>query len=97
MNKKILKSLNWIFILIYLSIIFFFVFGKRGVIAYQKLEQRSHKLGEKVQAKKDNKEFLNNQYQALLSKSEYYETVIKNKLLYIKENEIIIFFPNSKE
>lgn len=96
MNKRKFRIFSWSIFFVSFTICFFFVFGKQGVIAYYKLQQRNQKLQQKIQNKKDSETILREKQQDLLSGGEYYQTIIKDKLLYIKKNETIIFFPEKK-
>ena len=73
--------------------LFFLFLGEKGVVAYSKLEQRSNKLNQRIQKKKASESIMREQLKALQTKDDYYEHIIKDKLLYIKKNETIIFFP----
>ena len=94
--KRKFRVFSWGLVFTYFTISFFLVFGKQGIIAYYKLQQRNEKLAKKIQNKKKNEIILRKKKEAILSNDEFYQSIIKDKLLYIKENEVIIFFPKKK-
>ena len=69
------------------------IWGERGVIAYKELRQRCDFLEERIrQIGEDNLE-LSKEIRLLQSDEKYIEKVIRNRLNFVRSNEILYIFP----
>lgn len=70
------------------------VWGERGAIAYKKLKTQCDALEEKIQqVGADNLE-LSKEIRLLQSDEKYIEKTIRNRLNFVKNNEILYIFPD---
>lgn len=91
MKGFLLISYSMIFL--YCLIIFFLVFGDKGLISYTRLVKKKEQLEIQIREQELGKRLLFHRLQALKDEGDYYEYEIKNKLYYLADNEVIIFFP----
>ena len=85
--------LSYSIIFLYCLIIFFLVFGDKGLISYTRLVKKKEQLEIQIREQELGKRLLFHRLQALKDEGDYYEYEIKNKLYYLANNEVIIFFP----
>ncbi len=80
-------------IFLYFLILFFLIFGDKGLISYARIAKKKEQLVLQVKKQESGKRLLFHKLQALRDSGDYYEYEIKNKLYYLANNEVIIFFP----
>ena len=80
-------------IFLYFLILFFLIFGDKGLISYARIAKKKEQLVLQVKKQESGKRLLFHRLQALKDEGDYYEYEIKNKLYYLANNEVIIFFP----
>ncbi len=88
---------SYAIVFLYCLILFFLVFGDKGLISYAKLVKKKEQLDLQIKEQELGKRLLFHKLQALKNEGAYYEYEIKNKLLYLAENEVMIFFPPARE
>ena len=69
------------------------MFGDKGLISYTRLVKKKEQLEIQIREQELGKRLLFHRLQALKDEGDYYEYEIKNKLYYLANNEVIIFFP----
>ena len=84
-------------VFLYCLILFFLVFGEKGLIGYAGLVKKKEHLDTQIKEQEFGQRLLFHKLQALKNEGDYYEYEIKNKLLYLAENEVLIFFPQTQE
>ena len=63
------------------------------MIAYTRLVKKKKQLDFQIKEQELGKRLLFHKLQTLKNEGDYYEYEIKNKLFYLAENEVMIFFP----
>lgn len=84
---------------IFLNLVLFYnlIWGESGAIAYQELRERYDTLEARIrQADAENLE-LTKEISLLRTDEKYLEKVIRNRLNYVRENEILYIFPETDQ
>jgi cell division protein FtsB len=69
------------------------IWGERGVIAYKELRQRCDFLEERIHQVGENNLELSKEIRLLQSDEKYIEKTIRNRLNFVRSNEILYIFP----
>lgn len=69
------------------------IWGERGVIAYKELRIRCDALEERIRQAGDNNLELSKEIRLLQSDEKYIEKIIRNRLNFVRSNEILYIFP----
>lgn len=69
------------------------IWGKSGAIAYQELKERCADLQTRILAVEEENLDLSREIRLLQSDDAYLEKVIRNRLNFVRENEILYIFP----
>ena len=85
--------ISWIVLFLYCLIIFFIILGDKGLIAYYEIENKKEQLQKQIYQLHSSKKILEYRLKNLQEVGDYYEYEIKNKLLYLKNKDVIILFP----
>lgn len=81
-------------IVLNLVLVYNLVWGERGTIAYKKLKAQSSNLEEKIRQVGENNLELSKEIRLLQSDEKYIEKNIRNRLNFVKNNEILYIFPD---
>lgn len=80
-------------VLLNMVLLYTLIWGERGIIAYKELRLRCNALEERIrQAGADNLE-LSKEIRLLQSDEKYIEKTIRNRLNFVRDNEILYIFP----
>ena len=84
-------------LLLNLVLLYNLIWGERGAIAYKELRQRCDLLEERIRlAGEDNLE-LSKEIRLLQSDEKYIEKTIRNRLNFVRNNEILYIFPGETD
>lgn len=77
-----------------LVLVFNLIWGKRGAIAYTDLKARHDALEERIRDIGEDNLELSREIRLLQSDEKYLEKVIRNRLNFVRKNEILYIFPD---
>ena len=69
------------------------IWGERGIISYKELRERCALLEATIMKIEDDNLNLSKEIRLLQSDEKYLEKVIRNRLNFVRENEILYIFP----
>jgi len=73
------------------------IWGERGVIAYKELRQRCDALEERIRQAGESNLELSKEIRLLQSDEKYIEQIIRNRLNFVRGNEILYVFPTEAQ
>lgn len=91
------KSVLVISIVLNLALIFSLIWGEQGIISYKRLYGKCQTLEEKITVLENQNVFLSKEIRLLQSDEKYIEKVIRNRLHFIRDNEIRYIFPEEQD
>ena len=80
-----------------LVLLFSLVWGERGIIEYKRLYEQCKTLEERIAGVEEQNISLSREIRLLQSDEKYVEKVIRNRLHFIRDNEIRYIFPDGPE
>jgi cell division protein FtsB len=80
-----------------LFILYFTVFGERGLLRIYHLSQEKKQIEQKVAALQAENDQLKREIEALKSDRRYLESIARKDFGLVRQNEIIYQFPNNKQ
>lgn len=80
-------------LLLNLVLLYNLIWGDRGVIAYKELRLRCDTLEEHIRQAGNNNMELSKEIRLLQSDEKYIEKTIRNRLNFVRSNEILYIFP----
>jgi cell division protein FtsB len=84
-------------LLLNLVLVYNLIWGQRGAIAYKELRIRCDTLEERIRRIGDANLDLSKEIRLLQSDEKYIEKMIRNRLNFVRENEILYIFPGEKK
>ena len=73
------------------------VWGPSGIIEYRNLKSEYNTLKEKIESLDAENMALSKEIRLLQSDSKYVEKIVREKLRYLRDNEIVYLFPSPPE
>lgn len=80
-------------LLLNMVLVYTLVWGERGIIAYKELRLRCNSLEERIRQAGANNLELSKEIRLLQSDEKYIEKTIRNRLNFVRNNEILYIFP----
>lgn len=78
-------------------ILFFTVFGERGLLRIYEMQQEKTKIGKKVEVLRKENDGLRQEIASLHNDRRYIERIARKDLGLVKQNEVIYQFPKSEK
>ena len=69
------------------------IWGEQGILAHQQLKEQSATLEARLEDLSRYQQFLSDEIRLLKSDSAHMESIIRSRLNYVKDNEILYMFP----
>jgi cell division protein FtsB len=79
------------------ALLFDLVWGRQGIIEFKKLYEQCRMLEERIAGLESDNILLSREIRLLQSDDKYVEKVIRNRLHFIRDNEIRYIFPEESE
>lgn len=83
-------------LLLNMVLLYNLIWGKSGAIAYTELKERCADLESRILAVEGENLELSREIRLLQSDEKYLEKTIRNRLNFVRENEILYIFPDSE-
>lgn len=80
-------------LLLNLALVYNLIWGQRGIIAYKELRARCESLETRIRSMEESNLNLSKEIRLLQSDEKYLEKTIRNRLNFVRENEILYMFP----
>ena len=74
-------------------LVYNFIWGERGAIAYKELRLRCDSLEERIRQVRESNLELSKEIRLLQSEEKYIEKTIRKRLNFVRNNEILYIFP----
>lgn len=84
-------------VLLNLVLVYNLIWGNSGAIAYEELRTRCEDLEERIQRIADSNLALSKEIRLLQSDEKYIEKMIRNRLNFVRNNEILYIFPGESQ
>ena len=78
-------------------LLFSLIWGQQGIIEYKRLYEQCKTLEERIAGIEEQNIFLSREIRLLQSDDKYVEKMIRNRLHFIRDNEIRYIFPDGTE
>jgi cell division protein FtsB len=80
-------------LLLSMILVYNLIWGERGIIAYKELRLRCDSLEERIRQAGESNLELSKEIRLLQSDEKYIEKTIRNRLNFVRNNEILYIFP----
>jgi cell division protein FtsB len=78
-------------------LIFSLIWGQQGIMEYKKIYEQYHALEERIAGLETENLLMSKEIRLLQSDEKYVEKVIRNRLHFLRDNEIRYIFPDTTE